>query len=145
MKRGPVLLAAAAAISVLPLMRTARAGDALPTLEEYAKAHPPANSTGHHTWFQLNYAVGKCVSSASSPEEVYKWTFLFGSSAGIIADRVSADDVTKDDKGVIHVRMTGKKGDVAIRWDFFTTVNACEQFISDNDIKPTQADSGDIN
>jgi hypothetical protein len=136
----------AAPILLLPPMGTAWAGDALPTLEEYAKAHPPATSsnTGHHIWFGLNYAEGKCVSSPSSPEEVYNGTFLFGSS-GIIAERISPDDVTKGDNGIIHVHMRGKKGDAAIRWDFFTTVSACEQFISDNGIKPTQADSGDIN
>jgi hypothetical protein len=140
-----ILLAAAALRLLLPLMGTAWAGDALPTLEEYAKAHPATNpsNTGHHTWFELNYAVGKCLASASSPEEVY--TFLFSSSMGIVADRITADDVVEDDKGVIHVRMKGKRGDAAIRWDFFTTISACEQFISDNDIKPAQADRGDIN
>ena len=64
---------------------------------------------------------------------------------GIAVDRISPDDVTKDDKGVIHVHITGTKANQSVFWDFFTTIRACEQFITDERIKPAQADSGDIN
>ena len=96
-------------------------------------------------WFQVNYAEGKCVFSVGSPEESYSSLFVLGPSMGLAIDRISPDDVTKDDKGLIHVHMTGTKNGEAVFWDFFTSLRACEQFITDNGIKPTQADSGDIN
>ena len=32
--------------------------------------------------------------------------------------------------------MTGTKAGKSVFWDFFTTIRACEQFISDHRIKP---------
>jgi hypothetical protein len=104
-----------------------------------------AHSKPRHTWFMVVYAEGKCDFSAWSPEDTYNSLAVSGPSTGIAVDRISPDDVTKDDKGVVHVHMTGTKTGQSVFWDFFTTIRACEQFISDHGIKPTKADSGDIN
>lgn len=104
-----------------------------------------AHSKPKHTWFMVVYPEGKCDFSYWSPEDTYNSLAMTGPSTGLAVDRISADDVTKDGKGVIHVHMTGTKAGQSIFWDFFTSIRACEQFISDNGIKPTQADSRDIN
>jgi hypothetical protein len=104
-----------------------------------------AHSKAKHTWFSVNYAEGKCTFSAGSPEDTYNSLVVLGPTMGVAVDRIAPENVTKDDKCVIHVHMTGDKHGEAVLWDFFSTIRACEQFISDEGIKPSQADSGDIN
>jgi hypothetical protein len=104
-----------------------------------------ADAAGNHIWFKVNYATGICDVSQYSPEETYNTALAFGGLAGLRLDLISPNQVTKDDKGVIHVHMTGMRGSEPVYMDFFTSVHACVDFIKDRDIKPQQAPSSDIN
>jgi hypothetical protein len=142
MKR--VLLAAP--LTFLSLMGTARAADALPTLEEYARAHPPGkpNQTRHHSWFVVSYADGKCEPSPS-PREVYDSVSTpFGHMTGLSVDRIAPEDVWKDGDD-IQVLVHGKKDGEPVVMNFFTVKRTCDNFVATRGIKPAQANSSDIN
>jgi hypothetical protein len=140
------VLPLAALISLIPLTGTARAGDALPTLEEYARTHPPGkpDQTGHHKWFMVSYADGKCEPSPS-PQEVYNTVSSpLGHMTGLILDRIAPDDVFKDG-GDIQVLVHGKKDGEPMFMNFFTVKATCDNFVETRGIKPAQANSSDIN
>jgi len=105
----------------------------------------PAQANQRHTWFFVNYAQGKCSFSVKTPEETYNEIYSFGAQTGMTVNRISPNDVDKDDNGNIHVHMTGTKDGEFFSMDFFTTIRACEQYIKLLNVKPSQARSGDIN
>jgi hypothetical protein len=101
-----------------------------------------AYATPKHTWFELSYARGRCDHARGSPDELYKAS---QSWPGFVLERIPPENVTKDANGDIHVRIDGKQKGQSIHYDFFTTLKACDQFITDNGIKPQEADTDDIN
>ena len=152
MKR--LVLLAAAAISLLPLMGKANAGDtALPTLEQYARAHPPANpsplvrptKTTHHSWFYIDYAEGKCKPSPSPAEEYDYYSTPAGHMTGLSLDRITPDDVFKVSDDDIHVTAHGKQDGKSVSMDFFTVKATCDNYVEVKGIKPEQANGSDIN
>jgi len=98
-----------------------------------------------HTWFMLNYALGKCEFSAQSPEQFYNGFAVLGHLAGLAFDRITPEDVGRYADGNIHVHMTGTRDGAPVHMDFFTAIRQCEQFIVDFGIKPEQAPADDIN
>jgi hypothetical protein len=102
-------------------------------------------ATPKHKWFDVNYPTGTLGVSQQSPEEFYNYVFNFGGTAGVHFDRITPDQVTKGDKGEIHVHMNGAKGDQIVYMDFFTSKDQCDAFVKDQGITPQQAPSGDIN
>jgi hypothetical protein len=100
------------------------------------------NGEVRHTWYELKYPLGECDHAPGSPQEMYKASLSW---QGFVVEVIAPENVTKDDTGAIHVRVDGKQKGETVHWDFFTTRSACEKFISDNGIKPTQAPESDIN
>jgi hypothetical protein len=106
-------------------------------------AASPTVAKARHTWFNVDYAMGKCVISTQTPEEVYN---MFANGApGLVFDRIAPDEVTKDDDDTIHVHMTGTKDGSRVYMNFFTKLSSCKKFIADFGITAKQADDGDIN
>jgi hypothetical protein len=98
-----------------------------------------------HKWFGLNYGTGSCDPVPLTPEQFYTAINATHAETGSSIDRISPGNVTKDDKGEIHVHMTGATAAGSGQWDFFTSRDECANFISDNGIKAEQAAPGDIN
>jgi hypothetical protein len=63
----------------------------------------------------------------------------------MFVDRIGPDDVTKDDKGNIHVHISMTRNGESFNAEFFTSKDACGQFVKDDGITPEQAPAGDIN
>lgn len=99
-----------------------------------------------HTWFSVNYAEAKCERSEDTPEQI--WDTLSGPLShmqGYTVDRIGPDNVTKDDKGVIHVHITGTHNGNTYGMNFFTSKAACDAFIKEQGIEAEGADSSDLN
>jgi len=99
-----------------------------------------------HQWYAVNYSSGKCIVSPGSPQDLYN---VFSSdkahSDGYSINRIAPSDVIKDDKGNIQVSITGTENGNHVEWHFFTSMEACSNFIRDNNVTPGQADKSDIN
>lgn len=98
-----------------------------------------------HVWFNVDYANGGCVISAKTPKQMFNTYAIHGAETGVTIDRIDPGQVFKDDKGNIHVHMTGKHGDHFIYMDYFTSAVDCKKFVVDQGVKPQQADGADIN
>jgi hypothetical protein len=98
------------------------------------------------TWYVLNYAQGMCENSKTSPEVVYNMiSSPLGHGSGMTIERIRPNDVIKDDKGNIHVHMTGTRDGTPMELNFFTSKEACDSYVRANNIVPQQADRSDIN
>jgi hypothetical protein len=105
-----------------------------------------ASAAARHTWYDVDYGAGTCEKSPATPEEFYKMSFTpTGRSLGMVVSPISPENVTKDDKGNIHVHVDATRNGDPVGADFFTAKDQCDQFVKDKNIVPEQAPSGDIN
>jgi hypothetical protein len=87
-----------------------------------------------------------CEDSKTTPEAVYNMmSSPFGHMSGVSVQRIAPSDVIKDDKGNIQVNMEGTRDGNSIWLHFFTSKEACDSYVRDNNIVPEQADRKDIN
>lgn len=105
-----------------------------------------AQADAKHTWYNINYATGKCVLSEMSPQKFHNlMNSPMGHMYGMALEPIAPEDVTKEDNGAIHVHMTGTHNGEAVMMDFFNSLAPCSKYVSDNNIVPQQANEGDIN
>jgi hypothetical protein len=105
-----------------------------------------ASAAAKHTWFDVSYGTGACEKSSLSPEGFYNMTLTsVGRSLGIVASPISPENVTKDEKGNIHVHVDAMRNGDPVGADFFTSKDQCDQFVKDQKIVPEQAAHDDIN
>jgi hypothetical protein len=104
-----------------------------------------ANAAAKHTWYAVDYAHGNCMLSQWTPEAFHTMQYAMRPQTGIEMDPIAPDQVSKDDKGNIHVHETGSGPNGALDFNFFTSKDACDKFVKDEGISPQQAPEGDIN
>jgi hypothetical protein len=124
-------------------------GAAVLALGTAAQAAPGSRhhalKTGH-PWFVVKYAQGKCALSDQTPEQVYNLLSTpFAHMSSVSVDRITPDDVTKDDNRDIHVHTTGMRNGGGIVMDFFTSQPECAKFLNDNHVTPQEAAHDDTN
>jgi hypothetical protein len=106
----------------------------------------PASAAAKHKWWLVNYAKGQCEISPMTPEQVYDYAWTPASHlTGFSLDRISPDNVTKTAAGEIHVHITGVKDGNPVEMNYFTSKPECVSFIAEQELKPQQAPSADIN
>jgi hypothetical protein len=109
-------------------------------------ASPALAAKTAHTWFDVDYAHGKCERSQMSPETFSAWTDTpLGHQMGYASERIAPGDVIKDDKGNIQVNMSFTRNGAPMEAHFFTSKEACDAYVKDNDITAQQADDSDLN
>jgi len=103
------------------------------------------NGDVRHTWFHVDFAAGKCVTSKATPEQFADWAnSAAGHDLGMSADRISPDDVAHsygDLAVTVHLTRNGIRQEAR----FFTSKEDCDLFVENERITPQQAPSGDIN
>lgn len=125
-----VLIAAAALVAL--------AGSA-----EAAKVKMP-NGVVRHTWYILSGSTATCKASDHTPEEFQAMMGgVFGHAAGVTAETIGPDDVTKDPYGNIQVTVRGTHDGQPVSWLFYTSRDTCD--LTAKTLKPEQAPSGEIN
>ena len=82
-----------------------------------------------HKWHAVDYAHGNCMTSPWTLEEFHTMQYALRSTTGIDMDPIAPDQVTKDDKGAIHVHEPGSGPNGALDFNFFTSKDQCDHFI----------------
>lgn len=109
--------------------------------------HAAAPKKTGHTWIAVNAADGVCEpSEIGSPDHFF--TILngpTGHASGFAVDRITPDNVEKDDAGNIHVTVTFTKDGTAMHAEFFTSMQKCQDYLSTEGIAAQAANHDDIN
>jgi hypothetical protein len=87
----------------------------------------PAEAAPKHVWFDVNYGSGTCDKSLMTPEEFYRSMAFspMGKAMGVVVSPISPENVTKDDKGNIHVHVDATRNGDPVASDFFTLKADC--------------------
>jgi hypothetical protein len=108
-----------------------------------AKVKMPNGQT-RHTWYQLSGRSATCEVSAQTPEAFQlALAGVAGHLAGVTAETIGPDDVSKDAYGDVQVRVRGTHDGQPVHWDFYTSKGSCD--LTAKTMKPDQAPHEDIN